>query len=187
MRKYGRFLRLVAASTLSQWGVAVRTEDLEDLVQEAWTRLVDRWGPGLAFDGCEAELRAYLWRTTRNVTVDAVRARRTEKRGKGWRRCPAEGRDDHLDRIADHRRDPEERVLCREQRARFRRRFAPFTSPSRRRRDLAVLEMAVVDGMTSRQVAHLLGGGLTASVVDSLVHRLRKGLAREGVALPRRT
>jgi len=54
------------------------------------------------------------------------------------------------------------------------------------RRDLSVLFLAYCRGLSSREIARRLGGGLTAARVDSLIHRVRRRLARGGIEIPRR-
>jgi hypothetical protein len=49
-----------------------------------------------------------------------------------------------------------------------------------------ILRLALFDGWTSREIARHLGGRLTATCVDSRLHRVRRLLAGLGLELPRR-
>jgi len=53
-------------------------------------------------------------------------------------------------------------------------------------RDLNVLYLAFFEGHSSREICRRLGGGLTPSCVDSMVHRLKHRLAAFGLQLPKR-
>jgi RNA polymerase sigma factor (sigma-70 family) len=181
-RHSGR-LAAVARRALARCGLAAAPEDVEDVVQEVWCRLVERWGPrpGRGVLAGDKGMFSYLASTTRNVAVDRARSQRAVKRG---RRAPRVAR--WAERVVDGAASPEERLLHRDGRRLFRARCRPYTSRARRRRDLAVVELALVDGWTSRQIAAALRHRLAPSSIDSLVHRVRRGLAGEGVVLPSR-
>lgn len=185
VRRHGGHLANVTVGTLRRCGVAIRAEEVEDLVQEVWCRMLERWGPRLAFDGGDERLRRYLSRTTRNVALDEVRRRRAVKRSHD-RAHNKECLWQEYENVADRCETPEERLLRREARQRFRQHCAPFVGALHRERNLDVLEMAVLDGMTSPQVAARIGRGMTASTVDVVVHRTRRRLASEGFNLPLR-
>lgn len=183
VQRYGNRLAAVARRSLSRCGLPTYTEDVEDLVQEVWCRLVERWGPrpGRGIRGGESGLFAYMASTVHNAAVDRARAVGAVKRG---RRCPRDhGR---VELLADGMATPEERLLRRDDRRLFRARCRPYTSRTRRRRDLRVVELALLDGWTSRQIAAVLRPSLAPSSIDSLIHRVRRGLAGEGVPLPPR-
>jgi len=183
VQRYGDRLATVARRSLSRCGLPTYAEDVEDLVQEVWCRLVERWGPrpGRGIRGGESGLFAYLARSVRNAAVDRARTVGAVKRG---HRCPRDrGR---VELLADGMATPEERLLRRDDRRLFRARCRPYTSRTRRRRDLRVVELALLDGWTSRQIAAALRPSLAPSSIDSLIHRVRRGLAGEGVPLPPR-
>jgi RNA polymerase sigma factor (sigma-70 family) len=183
VRLHGSRLTAVARRSLSRCGLSTRTEDVEDLVQDVWCRLVERWGtrPGRGVRGGDGGLFAYLATVIHNAAVDRARAAAAAKRGQ---RCPRD--QGRVDLVAAAEPTPEERLLERDGRRLFRARCRPYTSRARRRRDVAVAELALIDGWTSRQIADALRHRLAPSSVDSLVHRVRSGLAAEGVALPSR-
>ena len=160
-------------------------ELVEDLVQEVWCRVFERCRHrlvGLAA-GAEGHLTfSYLAQMARNVAVDRVRAERAAKRGGGWLRRDAADEDgDAVSELPDPAPCPEQRLLARERRRRFRQRCRPYVSRRSAGRDLAIVERALLDGWSSRQILRALDGRLSQSSVDTLVHRVRRGLATEGV------
>jgi len=191
-RRYGRRLQAVARRVFHRAGLAGVAYEAEDLVQEAWCRLYQHWGPRISLRGGEAGLYPYLVRTTRNLAIDRARAHRSQKRGGGLRRLEAPaglsgdaGADGCGDLMAGGP-SPEEVAMRRQWRRLFRQRCRPYTSRRRSRRDLAVVELALVDGWSSRQIAAALRDPMSPSAIDTLIHRVRRGLTREGLDLPPR-
>ena len=134
---------------------------------------------------------AYLGRVAESVVVDHLRSLSAAKRGAGslrdrrWDRA----RDAELpiaDWIADTGQSPEEKLLQRERHARFLTRCRKLVGKRTPRRDLEVFYLAFFAGWTSREISQRVGAGLTPSAVDSLVHRLKRRLAKSGVEVPRR-
>ena len=81
---------------------------------------------------------------------------------------------------------PEERVLRRERQRIFLKRCRASLGPRSPERDLRVLYLAFLEGLSSREISRRMGRGTTPSCVDSLVHRVRKRLARGGLSIPHR-
>lgn len=191
-RRYGSRLRAVARRIFHRAGLAEIAHESEDLVQETWCRLYQAWGPRLSLRAGEPALYSYLVRTIRNLAVDRARAHRAQKRGGGLRRLEApqgfrgEAGLDCCGELMDAGPTPEEEAMRRQSRRIFRQRCRPYTSQSRRRRDLAVVELALVDGWSSREIADALRDPMSPSAIDTLIHRVRRGLAGEGLELPPR-
>jgi RNA polymerase sigma factor (sigma-70 family) len=181
VRRYRRLLAGVARYAARHYRLRATPEEIEDLVQEVWCRLVQRWGPRLGLGGGEGRLYTYLVRTTRNVVLDEVRARKAAKRGHGRRESSGDAWSRARRRV-DPRPSPEERAMLRQWRRTFRRRCRRVA----RRRDAAIVERVVFEGWTSRELAAALGTPLSPSAIDTLVHRVRRRLAAEGLDLPRR-
>jgi len=189
VRRHGRRVTAAVRRVLCRTHGRALPEEVDDLVQEVWYRLLERCGPGLGPLGRldEARTGAYLVRVARNAAADRLRCETTAKRGHGWLRADGRGGTAEAELLPDPAPSPEDRLLARERRSRFRatcRRIVP--AGRRGARDAAIAERALVDGWSSRRIARALGGELTASSVDSVVHRMRAGLAREGIELPRR-
>jgi RNA polymerase sigma factor (sigma-70 family) len=182
VRRYRRLLAGVARHASRRHCLPLTPEEIEDLLQDVWCRLFERWGPRLALGGGEGRLYNYLVRTTRNVVRDEVRARRAAKRG--WGRLESSGEAWAVARRSvDPRPSPEERAMLRQWRRAFRRRCRCVA----RRRDLEIVERVLFEGWTSRELAAALGAPLSPSAIDTLVHRVRRRLAAEGLELPRRS
>ncbi|MGB5174680.1 MAG: ECF-type sigma factor [Thermoanaerobaculia bacterium] len=171
-----------------RFGVRLSREEREDLVQDAYYRLLDKQALGLRRCRArrETEIGAYLGRIGERVVVDHLRASSALKRGRRHlvdRLMILEG--DPADGAVDQRPSPEEWVLNRERRRFFLERCRDVVG-KRSVRDLNVLYLAFFEGHSSREICRQLGGGLTPSCVDSMVHRLKHRLAAFGLQLPRR-
>lgn len=187
VRAHGTRLKAVLRRALVRRRHPATAELLDDLVQEVWCRVFERCRhrlAGFAAGGGPAHALtfSYLAQTARNVATDRVRAERAAKRGGGWLRHDEPGEDgDAVTSMPDPAPGPEQRLLARERRRGFRQRCRPYVSRGRAARDLAIVERALLDGWSSRQILHALDGQLSESSVDTLVHRVRRGLASEGV------
>ena len=190
VRRHGRRLRAVLRRALARRRHPATDDLVDDLVQEVWCRVFERCRHrlvGLAAGGEGHLTFSYLAQMARHVAIDRVRAERAAKRGGGWlRHHPADDEDDPLAALPALDPSPELRTLARERRRRFRDRCRPYVSRARTGRDLAIVERALLDGWSSRQILAALGGRLSQSSVDSLVHRVRRGLASEGIEVERR-
>ncbi len=161
----------------------------EELLQEVYCRLLENEGRILL--ECRGDsapaVAAYLRRVAASAAVDRLRLLTAVKRGR------------HLQvrlRDADRRRwrgsfvaeaaGPEARLLARERRHRAFARCRRLVGGRSPGRDLTVLFLAYCRGLSSGEIARRLGGGLTPARVDSLMHRVRRRLARSGIEIPRR-
>lgn len=179
-RRYRHRLAGVVRRTLGRYGARWAPDEVEEAVQEAWCRLVQHWGPRrLGLEGAgEGRLFTYLARTTRNVVVDWLRAAGAKKRGGGWERVTSRGGT--LDHMLDAGATPEETLMAGELRRLFRHRCARLLPP-RRRREVRVLELAILDGWSSREISRRLRGRLSPGAVATLVYRMRRRLRAEGL------
>ena len=189
VRAHGARLKAVLRRALARRRHPATDDLVDDLVQEVWCRVFERCRHplvGLATGGGGLTF-SYLAQTARNVATDRVRAERAAKRGGGWLRHDEGGEDgDAAASVPDPTPGPEQRLLARERRRRFRQRCRPYVSRRRTARDLAIVERALLDGWSSRQILGALDGQLSESSVDTLVHRVRRGLAAEGVEIASR-
>ena len=172
-----------------RFGVRLSREEREDLVQDAYCRLLDKQALGLKRCRArrETEVGAYLGRIGERVVVDHLRAGAALKRG---RRLVVNHRTVHENDLADIAVDrsssPEEWVLNRERRQFFLARCREVVG-RRTSRELSVLYLAFFEGHSSREICQRLGGELTPSCVDSMIHRVKLRLADLGLRLPRRS
>ena len=160
---------------------------VEDLLQEVFFRLVASWGrPARRFRGSsEAEATSYLHRVALHVVLDSRRDACAGKRGGGWRtlRLLAEEAEALPAPLSD---SPESGLLRRDQRRIFRRRCRELLGPRTSARTVRIAELALLEGLTSGGIVARGGSGPGISGVNSIVHRLRRGLERRGCELPRR-
>jgi len=99
---------LFRAHARGLWGLAYRltgsAEDAEDVVQEAFARLIERPPSG------DQPLGPWLARVATNLGIDALRRRRRRRYAGAWLPAPAEAPDDEWrDRLASREPDPEAR------------------------------------------------------------------------------
>jgi len=55
-----------------------------------------------------------------------------------------------------------------------------------RQRNLRIFRLAFLDGLTSVEISERLGRPISANGIDTLLHRVRRRLAEEGLMVPRR-
>ncbi len=182
VERHGAGLRRRVRRTLAAAGARVRAEQVEEVVQEVYCRLLAAEGRRLR--GCRAgneqELAAYLGRVAERVALDHLRTVAAAKRGGGRliELCPEE----MAERAADPAASPEERLLAAERRREFLERCRALARPGRERRDARIAVLALFDGWTCCEIAAAAGGRLTAGSVASVVHRMRQRLAVEGIS-----
>jgi DNA-directed RNA polymerase specialized sigma24 family protein len=185
-RFHGRLVTAVRRALLRLGAPGANAEKVEDLVQEVYCRLLSGGRRPRSFRGeSEAQLMSYLQRVAASVVVDARRVALAEKRGGGhrvawadWRLGPAVG--------IGEASGPEDRLLAREQRRAFLavcrqalgRRATPTT--------VRIACLALLEGWSSREIAAGLAGRMGIAGIDSVIYRLRRNLARRGIAVPRR-
>jgi RNA polymerase sigma factor (sigma-70 family) len=175
-RTHHRVVSRCVGRAMARVGWTPRADEVEELAQEVYCRLLERSDSRVS-GRPEGQLWSYLQRIAYSVVVDHLRARHARKRG-GW--PPPGDTGPRRPGIADGPApglSPEERLLTRE-RARDVRRRVRQAFPGRiGERNLSVLEMAAVEGLTAAEIAERLRGELTASSVHTLLHRLRRLLA----------
>jgi DNA-directed RNA polymerase specialized sigma24 family protein len=188
VRQMDPLIRLVVRQTLCHHHRRPVRDELKELRQEVYFRLVNRQARGLTFlAGREPkELRAYVSAVARAVVVDAVRAAEAIKRNGGDVELmpPSE-----LANLAlDPGRGPEELLLIKEclRCVAVAASAAGLARGDGRRRNLRILYLALFAGMTSREIAGLAGMALAPSTVDTVVYRARRHLALGGLEMPRR-
>lgn len=160
---------------------------VEDLLQEVYCRLVAGWRrPARRFRGSsEAEATSFLHRVALHVVLDHRRDACAGKRGGG--RGTLRLLDDQAEALpAPHSDSPDSALLRRDRRREFRRRCRELLGPRAKARTVRIAELALVEGLTSGEIAEWSGCGLRVSGVNSIVYRLRCGLESRGCVLPRR-
>jgi RNA polymerase sigma factor (sigma-70 family) len=189
VQRYQRPLRARVVRALWSAGRRPADEQVDDLVQDVYCRLLDAGGRRVALcrGAGEEAMAAYLGRIAERVVADQLRRTRALKRG----RCRLlaaglGGGEEALARAIDPRGTPEDALLAAERRRNFLdvcRRLLPGPTAAR---DTRVLELALLGGWSSQEIARVLGGRLAASSIDSLVCRLRRRLAETGIPVPKR-
>lgn len=189
---------------LCDLGRPFSAEDLDDLAQEVYLRLLSLAAPtpGLASRVAsgrqseameeaqieegpmkEGQVRAYVIRVAVSVVIDRARWRGARKRHcASLRGHGSMG----LDNYPSSTETPEERVLLDEHLERILAGCRRVVGGVERRAKLRALELVLFAGMQSGEAAKACGGRVSAGSIDVLVSRVRGNLAREGIQLPRR-
>lgn len=181
--RQGHDLVRCVAGSMRRVGWRVDQVELDELVQEVYCRVLDGRFPDAVVDWPAPQLWAYLNRIARSVVVDTLRNRCARKRGGPPRvdgGCAAE--HDRRDRrpaaaLTERRAPgptPEERLLAREGAKAVRRRVHELGGAEHGARNLRILELAAVEGYTAPEIARRLAGGLSASTVHTVLHRIRR-------------
>lgn len=154
-------------------------DDVQDLVQECYCRLLERGRRRLAslHATADPEVRTWLVRFAERSARDRIKWLGASKRG-GRRALSIPAR---VARFADPAGSPERLAIGRERLRQFARHCRRLSGSAR---DAHILRLVFFDGLTSREVAALSGGALSPSSVDSVVHRFRRRLARKGLPMP---
>lgn len=183
IERYGPPLRRAVRRALADAGERPASDEVEERVQDLYCRLLEADGRRLrGFRGhSEGEAIRYLVRVARNVVLDDVRERRAAKRGAGASGAVAPDED-----LPDFAPNPEDRYLARERRKLFLVRCRRALAGTAVERNLRILRLAVLEGWTSREISGRLGGAMSAGAVDSVLHRARRRLLADGVAVPGR-
>jgi DNA-directed RNA polymerase specialized sigma24 family protein len=157
-------------------------------LQEVWCRLlVAARRPDCRFRGAtDIEATVYLRRVAIRVLVDRTRRERAGKRGGGLRALalPASAAD-WLPAPAGEQ--PDARLKSQERRRLFRRRCRELLGRRASPRSVRVAELALLDGLSSAEIARRPGVRIRECGVNSIVYRLRRRLAATGERLPRRS
>lgn len=175
-RRHGRELTRAVACAMTRFGLRPEPEQVEELVQEVYCRLLARPAAAVA-DRPKGQLWAYLHRIARSVVIDEMRSRSAGKRGGG--RCREEEPEALLEQPAPGP-SPEERLLAGERTELLRRRVRQLYPGAKGERNLRVLELSALEGMTSGEISRRLGGELSPSSVHTVLHRMRRHLAAAG-------
>ncbi|HXU46905.1 MAG TPA: sigma-70 family RNA polymerase sigma factor [Thermoanaerobaculia bacterium] len=176
-------LRAAIRRALERAGASPRPEDMEELVQESFCRLLDGGRLG-ACRGGEITLAKYVARLGERVALDRLRGTRTSKRGhRALLPLDRPGVGALAQRAVDPAANPEERLLSAEKRRHLFERVAALTGGRTPRRDARILTCALA-GWTSAEISRACGGRLTPATVNTLLHRLRTKLAGHGFPLP---
>ncbi len=178
-RRYHPKVRGAIRRAFIRGGSVLREPDLEEIVQDFYCRLLVS---GRRFRGrSESELWSYLGALARNLALDHRRAARSRKR---WLKAAAADPTvscQYSGRSVSSEVSPEERCLLNDYRRIF---LAGCRKVARDERAVSVLRLALLEGWSSREIAHRLG--TTASRIDVMVCRLKRRLVKEGIRLPRR-
>lgn len=186
---FGERVRGGVARAMLRIDQRVRREEMDDLVQEVYCRLLERCRSrrGRFHGRTVGEAVRYLHRVCESVVVDCLRSRRAAKRGGRVRMVELDATPEGAAEIlADPGPSPESEALARELRAAILGSCRSLFGTKHLQRDLAIFERAVLDGWTSREIAEGTDCGLKAGSIDSLVHRQRKRLRSSGLAIPHR-
>lgn len=180
---FEEFLRKRVSRTMKRAGLRPEPEQVRDLIQDVYCRLLEG-GPPRLEQLRKLPLRgtlSYLTRVAQSTVFDQVRTARTAKRG-GLRRLRA-GRI-RLEHIADPAPTPDQLLLLSEGRRLLLRRIRDIGGPGSGERNARLLWLALVEGWGSRELGRAFR--LAPRSVDTLIHRLRRRLAGEGLELRRR-
>lgn len=180
--------RLAASVTRALWRAGQRAdrELVAELIQESWCRMLVADRHVLrSFRGTKnGEAYNYLARIAESATLDRLRAEAAAKRGASLLIVESESEAAARD-APDPAASPETRLVRRDLWRLFWERCGALIGSRDTERDLAILEQAVFQGWTSREIARQRG--LSASTVDTIVHRIRRRLAQRGIHLPSRS
>jgi RNA polymerase sigma factor (sigma-70 family) len=174
-RRYRKRFPLWAKKALKRFAWLFVAEDLEDIQQEVYCRLVVVAGHRRSdFRGStEEELMAFLYRMTVHVVMDRVRKAYSVKRG-GKVRRPGAGDASPPPRASRVAQAKQEVRLLAEEACKSAVEEGLRFSPAYRQRNLRILRLALVEGFTGREIAQALGGTISPSTVDSTLFRLRR-------------
>jgi DNA-directed RNA polymerase specialized sigma24 family protein len=185
--RYDALLKGRVRRSLRAAGLLATDELVEERVQEVYYRLL-LGGAGrlrLLRRWSERRVVTYLARAAQRVVLDEARSQAAVKRGGGW----GLWWDESVTAV-DPRGTPEEQALLSEQRRLVLKgchRMVRSMMPSRDRgRSLNILRLALLEGWSSPEIVRAVGGGLSPSTVDTMVHRARRRLAQGGLGLPDR-
>ncbi|MFN7940933.1 MAG: hypothetical protein U0X73_05000 [Thermoanaerobaculia bacterium] len=183
--RFGPRLASAVRRAIERGGAFPTRELQEDFVQESLCRLLASGCRALRrFRGrSESEAGLYLERVAASVVADALRARRAAKRAAESGVALAEG---SADRVPTRERDPEQQLLAAERRRLFLARCERLLGARPNPQRLRIVELALFEGCSSDEIAERLAGAWQPAGIDSLLSRLRRRCAAEGITVPRR-
>lgn len=181
-------LRGEVRSVLLRAGTFPDRDLAEDLEQEVLCRLLERDRRILArFRGStDGEAVVYLRRVVASVVLDALRAAASARRRPALPPLSIETLAAEAIELPDRRGCPEARALARERGRVFLARCRELLGRRATAERLRIVRLALVEGLSTREVVARLGAPWTAGAVDSLLHRLRRRLAEGGCPPPGR-
>jgi DNA-directed RNA polymerase specialized sigma24 family protein len=189
-RHYHRWLCFHVRRTASRLGVASAADPdwALERVQDVYCQLLA--GGGRRLRQCRAsapcELRGFLARLAERAVYDWLRREAALQRGsriflQRGRRAMA-----LASYRPDPRADPERRLLLEEAAGRFWdlcRTAARGRTPDR---SALIAWLALIEGLSSREIAHRIGGRLRPRSIDSMVSQIRGRLLAGGMRIDRR-
>jgi DNA-directed RNA polymerase specialized sigma24 family protein len=186
VRSYDRWLRRRVSQAMKGVGLRPVPEQVVEMVQEVYCRLLEG-GPPRLRRLHQLSLQAvltYLGRVVDSVVTDRMRAESAAKRG--GCRVLRMGRRVRLraERIPDPAPSPDRALLMSERRRHFLRRFRSVRDFGPSERNAQIVWLALVEGWKSRELARAFE--LAPRTVDTLIHRVRRSLAHQGLNLRRR-
>ncbi|HVT59359.1 MAG TPA: ECF-type sigma factor [Thermoanaerobaculia bacterium] len=177
--RYGPSLKRRVGRVLRRSGIRPRGEQVEELLQEVYCRLLAA-GSRRLLDcraSSERQVGAYLGRIAERVVLDQLRAARAWKRGGralADRVCLDE---DVAERVADPRATPEDLLLSAERLALLLVRCGELVGRRQRRRNARIFALALLGGLSGAEISCAIGGRLSPRGVDALLRRIRRRLA----------
>lgn len=185
LARFGPKIAAGVGRALARAGCRNPADLAEDLRQEVLCRLLA--DDARILTRCrgrtDREIGAYLFRVAESVAVDHLRRLVALKRGGS---TEVDGAARAARDPACGRPGPERRLILAQELGRFLALCRRLLGPDQRRRDLQIVYLALFQDCTSREIARRFRGRVSAAAVDSVIHRLRRGLAAEGLALPQR-
>ena len=185
--RFGAKIRAGVVNGLVRSGIRPRKEMVDDLAQDVYCKLLADGRRALRAC-CEASpqsIGAYLRRTAERVALDFARARGAVKRGGDLLVSLQETVDCRGDRaLPVTPPTAEHRLLVEEEKKEFLGRCRSVVRGRHPQRDYKVLQLAYVEGLSSREIAGCIG--LSTNGVDSILYRSRQRLAEQGIVVPSR-
>lgn len=188
LERFGPKLSAGVGRALARCGRHDPGDLAEDLMQEVLCRLLAKDGRILlrCQGRSEREIGSYLFRVAESAAIDHLRKLGARKRGGAVEETSASSELADGDAVCG-RPGPERRLVLQQERSRFLTLCRELLSGEQPRRDLQIVYLALFQDCSSREIARRSRGRVTPGAVDSLIHRVRRGLAARGLALPQRT
>jgi DNA-directed RNA polymerase specialized sigma24 family protein len=183
---FDSWLRKRVSRIMKRAGLRPEPEHVGEMVQDIYCRLLEG-GPPRLEQLRKLHLRgtlSYLTRVAQSTVFDQVRAARSAKRGSGSRLRMSRQVCVRMERIPDPAPTPDHALLLSEGRRFVLRRFRSIGGPGSSERNARLLWLALVEGWGSRELGRAFA--LAPRSVDTLIHRLRRRFADEGLELRRR-